>query len=472
MSTTRPGRDAGRYRAAHLHQPDGWLSPGYLEIDTAGIIVAIHADQPPTWDLAEVRRLNGFVLPGMANLHSHAHQRGLAGKAEGGAGAASGENFWTWRSRMYAFVERLSPDDLEAIAAQTYVEMLKAGFTTVGEFHYLHHDQNGQPYANPAELSERILSAADASGIALTLLPVLYTRGGIGKSPSQEQRRFVHEDVDKFDQLVDHLLTLAVGTPLWRIGIAPHSVRAVTGDDLDALSAIADRDPGMPVHIHVAEQTGEVDECMALLGMRPIDWLLAHAEVNEGWTLIHATHGSPEELDAVAVSAATVGLCPITEANLGDGIFPLRDYHQRGGRWGIGTDSNVAISLVDELRLLDYGQRHIHRRRDTLPATGQETVGGPSRRLFDHALMSGARSLGHPIGAIRPGMRADLIELDPHAAPMLGHRPDTVLDGWIFASSTPVVRNVMVGGEWVVRDGHHIRERKVLEQFRAVISRL
>ncbi|MDP9369556.1 MAG: formimidoylglutamate deiminase [Chloroflexota bacterium] len=472
MSTTRPGRDAGRYRAAHLHQPDGWLSPGYLEIDTAGSIVAIHADQPPTWDLAEVRRLDGFVLPGMANLHSHAHQRGLAGKGEGGTGAPGGENFWTWRTQMYAFVERLSPDDLEVIAAQAYVEMLKAGFTTVGEFHYLHHDQNGQPYANHAELSERILSAADASGIALTLLPVLYTRGGIGKPPAHEQRRFVHGDVESFARLVEHLLRCSADRPLWRVGIAPHSVRAVTGDDLNALSSITDCDPSMPVHIHVAEQTGEVDECEALLGMRPIDWLLAHVEVDDRWTLIHATHGSPEELDAVAASGATVGLCPITEANLGDGVFPLSDYHQRGGRWGIGTDSNVAISLLEELRLLVYGQRLLHRCRDTLPATGQETAGGPGRLLFDHALVGGARSLGQPIGAIRPGRRADLIELDPDAAPLLGHRPDTVLDGWIFGSSVPVVRNVMVGGAWAVRDGHHIREREVLEQFRAVVSRL
>ncbi len=462
---------AGRYRAAHLHQPAGWLSPGYLEIDTAGMIAAVHADQPRTWETADVRRLDGYVLPGMANLHSHAHQRGLAGKGEGGSGAPGGENFWTWRAQMYAFVERLSPDDVEAIAAQAYVEMLKAGFTTVGEFHYLHQDQNGEPYANPAELSERILSAADATGIALTLLPVLYTRGGIDKPPSHEQRRFVHRDVGSFARVVEHLITRVAGNPLWNVGVAPHSLRAVSADDLAAIRAITDRHPGMPVHIHIAEQTGEVEECVARLGMRPIAWLLAHADVDEQWTLIHATHGTSEELDAVAASGATVGLCPMTEANLGDGIFPLRDYHGRGGGWGIGTDSNVAISLVDELRLLDYGQRLIHRRRDALPVTEHGETRQPGRLLFDTALAGGARSLAQPIGAIRPGMRADLVELDPDAVPLLGHRPETVLDGWLFASSAPIARNVMVGGAWVVREGHHMREREILERFRAVVSR-
>lgn len=471
MSAAALGRDAGRYRVEHLHQPAGWLSPGYLEIDAAGVIQAVHPDPPPAWDQEEVRQLNGYVLPGMANLHSHAHQRGFAGRGEGGAGAPGGDNFWTWRTQMYAFVERLSPEDLEAIAAQAYVEMLKAGFTTVGEFHYLHHDQNGQPYANPAELSERILAAADATGIGLTLLPVLYTRGGIGKPPSHEQRRFVHQDVDAFLQLVEDLRKRAGSTPFLQVGIAPHSLRAVSAGDLAALQALGAGHPTMPIHIHVAEQTGEVEECVARLGMRPIAWLLANAPIDARWTLIHATHGDAAELEAVVASGATVGLCPITEANLGDGIFPLREYHARGGDWGIGTDSNVAISLAEELRLLDYGQRLTHRRRDALPARADTSTGQPGRLLFDHALQGGARSLAQPVGAIRPGLRADLVELDPDAVPLLGHRPPTVLDGWIFATGAPVVRNVMVGGTWIVRDGHHAREREVLERFRAVIAR-
>jgi formimidoylglutamate deiminase len=470
MSATAPGKDCGRYKIAHLHQPDGWLSPGYVEIGQDGRVRTVAGEEPDDWGERGFTELHGYVVPGMPNLHSHAHQRGLAGHAEGIAGATRSD-FWSWRDQMYAFLNRLSPDDLEAIAEQTYIEMLKAGFTSVGEFHYLHHDPAGQPYANPAELSERIIAAAEGTGIALTLLPVFYAHGGIGQPPDEGQRRFIHHDVGRFLALIEPLQRVTAEQPLVRIGIAPHSVRAVAGDELAGLVAGADEiDPAMPIHIHVAEQLKEVDECLARLGARPVAWLLDHVDVNARWTLIHATHVTSEERRAIAASGATVGLCPLTEANLGDGVFPLVEYQRDGGRWGIGTDSNTAISLVDELRTLDYSQRLAHHHRHPLVTPGSPLTERPGRRLFDLAVSGGTAATAQPAGAIAPGRRADLVELDPDAAALAGQTPETVLDGWLFASTSHVVRNVMVAGTWVIRDGHHAAEEQVLARFRGVVT--
>lgn len=465
----QPGRNAGRYRAAHLHQPGGWLAPGYFEIDESGIVTAVESARPAGWAAAEVQSLAGFVLPGLPDLHSHAHQRGLAGRAEGIPGAAHAD-FWSWRDRMYAFANRLSPEDLEAIATLAYVEMVKAGFTSVAEFHYLHNDPDGRPYDNPAELSERIIAAAGRAGIGLTLLPALYTRGGIGTPPGKSQRRFVQRTVDDYLRLVETLLGHVAAQRTLRVGVAPHSLRSVAVAELaDLLAGIDHLDPLAPVHIHVAEQTREVEECLTGLQARPVAWLLGHVDLGPRWTLIHATHVTDAERRGIAMSGATVGLCPVTEANLGDGIFPLAAYQAEGGRWGVGTDSNVAISLTEELRTLDYGQRLAHLRRDPLLAPGNPTTEHPGRVLFDRAVAGGAAALAQPVGAIRPGLRADLIELDPNALPLAGHGPDTVLDGWVFAATTPVVRHVMVAGTWVVRDGHHPLEEDAAAAFRRVI---
>jgi formimidoylglutamate deiminase len=470
MSTASPG-SRNRFRIAHLHQPDGWLSPGFLEIDAAGRIAKVTGAKPEDWDESGVERLNGYVVPGMPNLHSHAHQRGLAGRAEGIAGATRSD-FWSWRDQMYAFLNRLSPDDLEAIATQAYIEMLKAGYTSVGEFHYLHHDPAGQPYGNPAELSERIVAAAERTGIELTLLPVFYAHGGIGQPPDEGQRRFIHRDVESFLSPVERLMRLAEERPLLRVGVAPHSLRAVATDELtDLIAGADDLDSAMPIHLHVAEQLKEVDECLAQLGARPVAWLLENVAVNSRWTLIHATHITAEERRGIAASGATAGLCPLTEANLGDGIFPLVGFQREGGRWGIGTDSNTAISVVDELRILDYGQRLTHHHRHPLVTGGSSLTERPGRRLVDLAVAGGAEALAQPVGAIRPGMRADLVELNPDAASLAGQTPETVLDGWLFASTRDVVRNVMVAGKWVICDGHHAEEEPVLRRFRNALSR-
>ena len=463
MTTTR------RLRAEHLWRADGWLTPGFIEINADGTITRVSASEPTDWAGVSVERLNGFILPGAPNLHSHAHQRGLAGNAEGGAGANEAENFWSWRTRMYDFALRLSPDDLGAIAEQAYIEMLKAGFTTVGEFHYLHHDPVGRAYSNPAQLSEELLAAADSTGIAITLLPALYTRGGIGQPPSDDQRRFVHRDVDAFSLLIGRLRRVIERRPLMRVGVAPHSVRAVSVDELRALP---DAFPDGPVHIHVAEQEREVVECLERLGEPPARWLLDNVPVDERWTFIHATHCRGDELADIAARGVVVGLCPLTEANLGDGVFPLLEYARVGGAWGIGTDSNIAISATAELQCLEYGQRLTRRRRSVLVAPGSPLSEQPGRALFDRAVAGGAKSLAQPVGAIAAGLRADLIELDPNHPALAGAGAHAALDRWVFAAATPAVRNVMVGGEWVVRDGHHAREEAALARFRDTVRRL
>lgn len=460
-----------RYRADHLHQPGGWLSPGFMEVDDGGAVSLVEPAMPDTWDAAGVERLTGFVIPGMINVHSHAHQRGLAGRAEAGTDATAEESFWTWRERMYALANRISPDDLEALAAQAYVEMLVAGFTTVGEFHYLHRDPAGQPYANPAELSARIVAAASQAGIGLALLPVLYTRAGIDQPPLPEQRRFILQP-DAYAALIGDLATSVSDRPLVTIGLAPHSLRAVSVDDVSTtIAALADALPDAPVHMHVAEQEREVVEVLAGLGQRPVAWLLDHAPALDRWTFIHATQMDPAERDAMAWAGVVAGLCPTTEAALGDGIFPLGPYTQAAGRWGIGSDSNARISVAEELRLLAFGQRLANRSLYVLSA--REAAGNqPGRQLYDQALAGGARALRQPVGALMPGHRADWLVLDPDDPALVGHGPETVLDGWIFSGTDRAIRDVWVGGERVVHDRHHRDEAAVFARFRQTIARM
>lgn len=462
-----------RMQIAHLHQAGGWLSPGYLEIDEAGFIARVAAEAPVEWAGQAVERLDGFVVPGALNLHSHAHQRGLAGRAEGGSGASEAENFWRWRERMYAFVLSLTPEDFEAIAAWAYVEMLRSGYTTVGEFHYLHHDRDGGYYSDPFEMSGRVLAAAEQAGIALTMLPSLYLHGGVGKPPATEQRRFAHRSVDDFLALTSWLHDGARGQATVRVGIAPHSLRAVSATELAALLAEAARiEPTLPIHMHVAEQTGEVEEIVATLGVPPASWLDEHTQLGPAWCFIHATHCTPVELARMAMHGIVAGLCPLTEANLGDGVFPMREYHARGGRWGIGSDSNIIIDPVQELRSIENVQRMIGRRRGVLTAPGNPTTEQPGRRLYDLALAGGAQALNQPAGALEPGRRADLVELDPEHPFLVGQQPASALDGWVLAGSREVVRNVMVAGRWVVRDGRHLHEEALAARFRRVMQQL
>jgi formimidoylglutamate deiminase len=404
----------------------------------------------------------------MPNLHSHAFQRAMAGLAE--RVGPEDDSFWTWREVMYGFVGKLGPDDLEAIAAQLYVEMLKAGYTAVGEFHYLHHAPGGAAYADPAEMSHRVLAAAERSGIGLTLLPVLYGFGGFGGEVAREgQRRFLN-DPAQFARILEALVEASRDDPRIRVGIAPHSLRAVTPDTLgEALAALDALDDSAPVHIHIAEQTKEVEDCLAWSGERPVEWLLERFPVGERWCLVHATHVNQSELEGVVESGAVAGLCPTTEANLGDGIFPAVDFLDAGGLFGIGSDSHISVSPIEELRWLEYGQRLTRRGRNLLGAVEGSSVGA---RLYRLALAGGAKALGRPIGSVREGARADLLVLDPHAPTLVGREGDGLLDALVFAGNVNPVRDVMVGARWVVREGHHENEEPIFEAYRRTLDTL
>ncbi|HET8729470.1 MAG TPA: formimidoylglutamate deiminase [Alphaproteobacteria bacterium] len=444
--------------------PTGWASDVRIEIDGTGAVAAVTPGAEP----ADAERLRGPVVPGMPNLHSHAFQRAMAGLAER-AGGADGDDFWTWRETMYRFLARLGPEEVEAVAAQLYLEMLKAGYTAVGEFHYLHHQPGGEPYADRAELSHRAIAAARRVGIAITHLPVLYACGGFGGKPIGEGQRRFFNTPDDLLAMTAALRARYRDDPEVRIGAAPHSLRAVTPEMLAALVAGVQAEDAMtPIHIHVAEQIREVDDCLAWSGARPVEWLLGRAPVDGRWCLIHATHMTPSETTALAASDAVAGLCPTTEANLGDGLFDLGRYAEADGKLGIGSDSHISVSPVEELRWLEYGQRLARRARAVARVDGPSIGAG----LWRQAVSGGAQALGRDTGRIEPGRRADLLVLDADSPLLYGRSGDVLLDALVFAGNTNPVRDVMVGGRWAVRDGRHPAEAEVARAYRQAIDGL
>jgi len=445
-----------RFHAAQALLPQGWAQNVRIDCN-AGRITAVAAGAP--WD-GQSQRL-GVVVPGLGNLHSHAFQRAMAGLTE--VGGRSGDSFWSWRELMYRFLDRLDPDTFQAIAAQAYMEMLESGFTRVGEFHYLHHTETGSRYADHAEMSVRVAAAADDTGLGLTLLPVFYAHSDFGgAAPTPAQRRFLH-DIDGFADLLDGCKRALADTPDAVLGLAPHSLRASTPQQLQALVALA---PG-PIHIHIAEQTREVDACLAWSGQRPVEWLYANAAVDARWCLVHATHVNSDEVRLMADSGAVVGLCPITEANLGDGLFPMRDFIQLGGRFGVGSDSNVLIDAAEELRLLEYGQRLQLRGRNVL-SPGDLSSG---RWLYQQAGEGGAQALGVPFG-LEVGAAADLLELDDEHPALLGRKGDALLDSWLFAARNGALRSVWRNGRALVRDGRHVNRDAISARYRAALARI
>lgn len=439
----------------------GWAQDVAVEIDQ-GRLASVAANSKPAAGAAMVEGL----LPAPGNLHSHSFQRAMAGMTE--YRSAGRDSFWTWRELMYRFAQSIEPDELEAIAALAFMEMLEAGYAAVGEFHYLHHQKGGAPYAALSEMSQRICSAAGQAGIGLTLLPVLYIYGGAGMAPlASEQARFGN-DALRFTRLVDEAKRSLPAADA-RIGIAPHSLRAVSPADLKrALSAHADG----PVHIHVAEQPKEVEEVKAWLGARPVEWLLANAGVDARWCAVHATHMTGDETRALAKSGAVAGLCPITEANLGDGPFDGTRYLEAGGAFGVGSDSNVRISLTEELRMLEYSQRLRDLSRNVLTSQG-ETVGAT---LYIGAAQGGARALGRDAGEIAPGKLADLVAIDTTTPALCALTQEQILDGLCFAAGDDAVTDVWSAGRHVVSGGRHRARDKIIANYkiamRALLSRL
>ncbi|KAA9131264.1 formimidoylglutamate deiminase [Marinihelvus fidelis] len=454
----------GAVVCAHALLPDGWARDVRLTLDANGMIEQVETGLPAGGGRTDDVRLDGVVIPGMPNLHSHAFQRLMAGLSHAGQPGQQ-DSFWTWRETMYAMALRVSPGQLQACAAGLYVEMLKAGYTACAEFHYLHHAPDGQPYDDPAELGHRVLAAAQDSGIGLTLLPVFYRRSGFeAEEVNPRQRRF-RNTVDGFTRMFDSLAGHTRGRPNTVLGLAPHSLRAASADDINAIVSLA---PSGPVHIHIAEQRQEVEDCQRVLGARPIRWLLDQFDVDRRWCLVHATHGDAGELADAARSGAVAGLCPTTEADLGDGIFAAADWRAAGGALGIGSDSNLRICPAEELRLLEYTQRLVSGRRNVMAEAGAST----GRWLWSRAAMGGAQALAQPVGQIAPGYRADLVELDREHPRLRDLEGDTVLDSYVFSGGQDMIASVSVAGERVVEQGVHRDESALLTAFNATLRQL
>lgn len=439
--------------------PSGWARDVMVEFGADGVISSVRAPAKP--EATAERAAIGLL--GLPNLHSHAFQRGMAGLAE--VAGPTRDSFWTWRQVMYRFLERLHPGDVEAIATWLYIEMLEAGFTSVAEFHYLHHAPDGNWYADPAEMAGHIAKAAETSGIGLTLLPVFYAQGGFGAKPVQDQQRRFASTAASFGKLLEGARRHVAALPHGQVGIAPHSLRAVTPESLaDVTGAFGDG----PIHIHVAEQTKEVNDCLAWSGQRPVEWLLAHAPVDRRWCLIHATHMTDSETARLAATGAVAGLCPLTEANLGDGIFNGVAYLQAGGRWGVGTDSHIRVCAAEELRLLEYGQRLRDRSRNVFASDGQSS----GRLLYDGALAGGTQALQRPAKGLVVGEIADIVALDPDHPALAGRTGDALIDSWIFCGDRSCVRDVWVAGRKVVVDGHHVAREAAVRTYAAAMRRV
>jgi formimidoylglutamate deiminase len=404
------------------------------------------------------------LLPALSNLHSHSFQRAMAGMTE--FRAAGRDSFWTWRELMYRFVNRITPDQIQAIAALTFMEMQEAGYAAVGEFHYVHHQSGGVPYADIAELSNQIFAAAKATGIGLTHLPVLYSYGGAGQAALTEGQLRFGNNVDRFMQLLDCCRNGLKHLPAdARIGMAPHSLRATSPADLKA--ALAQHKAG-PIHIHISEQPKEVQDILTWLGARPVEWLLNNADVNANWCLIHATHMTDDETKHMAKSSAVAGLCPITESNVGDGPFNGSTYLNAGGAFGVGSDSNVNISLTEELRTLEYSQRLRDVARNVL-VIGEGSVG---QTLYLGAARGGAQALVRNAGDISVGRLADLVAINSTAPTLCALRSEQLLDGLVFAAKDTVVTDVWSAGRHAVRDGQHIEQEQIRKNYRRAVTEL
>jgi formimidoylglutamate deiminase len=438
--------------------PGGWANDVSIEIDADGRLARITPDS----DADVAAKHHDVLLPAPSNLHSHAFQRALAGLTE--VRGPGEDDFWSWRERMYAFLPKLGPDEVEAITAQLYVELAESGFAAIAEFHYLHNQADGSAYDDAAEIAGRISAAAQQTGFGLTLLPVAYARSGFGGAPT-------HEGQIRFSNTAENFLSLweASNGHLKRaddnLGIAPHSLRAVTPEDLATI--LTAKHDG-PIHIHAAEQVKEVEDCLAWSGQRPVEWLLNHHDINERWCLIHATQMNSDETSALARAGAVAGLCPTTEADLGDGIFNGRQWHAAGGNWGIGTDSHIGTDIAVELRQLEWSQRLAHKQRTVLAAPMQSNA----RSLYQSALAGGSQALGRPSGKLVTGYWADLMSLDVDHPALVGRGEDALLDSWIFVGNRECVSDVWSAGRHIVKNGQHVSRDEIARGYAKTMRKL
>lgn len=447
--------------------PHGWADSVEITVDHNGDISQILINAA-----YQQGERHNVLIPGIPNVHSHAHQRAMSGLGERAGQAASDgtkDSFWTWRKIMYHYLDRIQPEHLFHISSQLYLEMLKAGYTCVGEFQYLHHNRDGNAYQNSAEMSLQCLHAAEAVGLGFTALPVLYRYSGFGSVDSLEgQKRFIN-DADSFCRIVETLQTESNDNANTSVGIAPHSLRAVDQPLLESVIDSIGKDNLAAIHIHIAEQTKEVDDCLAWSNQRPVEWLFNHFDVDQQWCLIHATHMTDSETAKMAVSGCVAGLCPTTEANLGDGFFNAEQYFNANGNWAIGSDSHISIDPVEELRWLEYGQRLVTRGRNVLTSPKTTNTG---RNLIDGALAGGAMACGRKIGSIEVGYRADLVVVNDTHPRLYGRGEDDLLDSWIFSGNENMVDSVYVGGRKVIENGVHVNEQQIANNYRQTLDQL
>ena len=457
-----------KYYAENILLSNGWATNKTITIKN-GIITKITSGKE-----SDAAFFTGTVIPGMINCHSHAFQRAFAGFSE--QGSEGKDSFWTWRKIMYKFLAQLTHEDAQVIAQQLYIEMLKMGYTRVAEFHYLHHDIEGNNYSKSASnkelstMAQAIFKAAKSAGIGLTLLPVLYQYAGFGQQkPNEGQKRFINSTV-QFNHLVSDCFDLTKEYPNTNIGIAPHSLRAVDKESItQAIEHVRSLDNKAPIHIHIAEQQQEVADCIAHYSKRPVEWLLDNIKLDENWCLIHATHITEKEQQGIVASKAIAGICPTTEANLGDGIFPTSEFLALNGTFAIGSDSHISVSPIEELRWLEYAQRLTKQQRAVLSSAETPSVG---QNLWQKAAEGGAQSTNSNTGGLTVGKQADLLVLDERQTKLFANKANYLLDSVIFASQLNTVKDVMVNGDWVIQNGVHELEKSSADNFAQLLARL
>ena len=445
------------YHFKSLLMSEGWMTPAYVGVDDAGVVRSI-SQQPPE-HLAIIEPVNGLAVPGFKNCHSHAFQYAMAGMAEKHAEGAK-DDFWSWREAMYQCALSLDADQIQTVATALYIDLLKKGYTHVAEFHYLHHDKNGKPYSNYAETSVALLAAAALAGIRITLVPVFYQRGGFGKDALPRQRRFIFSSVDDYFRLLEEAASVVKPISTSTLGFGVHSLRAAETDDL---LRIWDQGPAhLPFHIHAAEQLKEVEDCLAHLGMRPVEWLVKHMDLSDRVNIVHCTHLVDDEVQALARSRANAVLCPGTEGNLGDGIFRLTDYMKHDGNWCIGTDSHISMNPLEDLRWLDYGQRLLTHRRNTFDDGGFTMI----RKAF----FCGSRAMGLERNELfEVGHPLDAVVYDSTARFLTELSNTFSLSRILYTADTRSILGTLVNGKWVVKEGHHPEDEQIGSSFRQTL---
>lgn len=449
------------YRFNALLQHEDWLSPAYVGVDEYGLIQYLSNQPPP--EGAALEAIAGYALPGFQNAHSHAFQFAMAGLAENHPDGRE-DDFWTWREEMYKCALLVSPEEAETIATMLYVEMLRHGYTQVAEFHYLHHDMDGKPYTNLAEMGERMVAAAKATGIKITLIPVFYQKGGFGLDPQPRQRRFISNSIDDYFKLLDASKLVIKNYHNASLGFSVHSLRAV--DFQDIVKTLEHGPKELPFHIHVAEQKKEVADCRAFCGLRPMQWLLENLPVNERFHLIHSTHLDDEELNRLITTKAHVVLCPSTEGNLGDGIFRMKEFYDMNGHWSIGTDSHIGLNPMEEFRMMDYRQRLVTNRRNTFK-------GDAARYLVNEAIESGRSAMGlswRDHFAINQPF--DAVVLDAKSPLVASSSLKNLLSTMIYTGDSSCNLGTIVNGRWVVKQQHHHDQSKIKRKFISTLKNL